>query len=141
MSKTAFAEKRAVVTGGAQGIGRAIAERLRDGGAQVCLWDMDADLGLEVADQMGAGVVARAVDVTDYKAVADAATETSKQFGGIDILVNNAGISGPNVPTWEYPVEDWRQVLDIDLNGVFYCCRSVVPIMHSGKYGRIVNIA
>ena len=141
MSKTAFAKKRAVVTGGAQGIGRAIAERLHDGGAQVCLWDMDADLGLGVADEIGTGVAARAVDVTDYKAVADAATATAEQFGGIDILVNNAGISGPNVPTWEYPVEDWRQVLDIDLNGVFYCCRSVVPIMLSGKYGRIVNIA
>ena len=141
MSKTAFAKKRAVVTGGAQGIGRAIAERLHDGGAQVCLWDMDADLGLGVADEIGTGVAARAVDVTDYKAVADAAAATAEQFGGIDILVNNAGISGPNVPTWEYPVEDWRQVLDIDLNGVFYCCRSVVPIMLSGKYGRIVNIA
>ena len=94
-----------------------------------------------MAEQMGRSVAARAVDVTDYKAVADAARATFEQFGGIDILVNNAGISGPNVPTWEYPVEDWKQVLDIDLNGVFYCCRSVVPIMLSGKYGRIVNIA
>ena len=90
---------------------------------------------------MGRSVAARAVDVTDYKAVADAARATFEQFGGIDILVNNAGISGPNVPTWEYPVEDWKQVLDIDLNGVFYCGRSVVPIMLSGIYGRIVNIA
>ena len=141
MSKTAFSGKRAVITGAAQGIGRAIAERLRDGGAQVCLWDVDTDLGSRMAEQMGRSVVARAVDVTDYKAVADAARATFEQFGGIDILVNNAGISGPNAPTWEYPVEDWKQVLDIDLNGVFYCCRSVVPIMLSGKYGRIVNIA
>jgi len=73
--------------------------------------------------------------------VAAAAVGVASSFGGIDILVNNAGISGPNVPTWEYPVEDWRQVLDIDLNGVFYCCRAVVPIMREGGYGRIVNIA
>jgi len=141
MTKTVFAGRRAVVTGAAQGIGRAIAERLHEGGAQVCLWDMDTALASAAAEEMGEGAFARAVDVTDDKAVADAAAATAEQIGGIDILVNNAGISGPNVPTWEYPVEDWRQVLDIDLNGVFYCCRAVVPIMLSGDYGRIVNIA
>ena len=141
MTKTVFAGRRAIVTGAAQGIGRAIAERLLDGGAQVCLWDMDAALASAVAAEMGEGATARAVDVTDDQAVADAAAATAEQIGGIDILVNNAGISGPNVPTWEYPVDDWRQVLDIDLNGVFYCCRAIVPIMLKGDYGRIVNIA
>ncbi|MEC8137152.1 MAG: SDR family NAD(P)-dependent oxidoreductase, partial [Pseudomonadota bacterium] len=91
--------------------------------------------------EMGEGATARAVDVTDDQAVADAAAVTAEQIGGVEILVNNAGISGPNVPTWEYPVDDWRQVLDIDLNGVFYCCRAIVPIMLKGDYGRIVNIA
>ena len=91
--------------------------------------------------EMGERATARAVDVTDDKAVADAAAVTAEQIGGVEILVNNAGISGPNVPTWEYPVDDWRQVLDIDLNGVFYCCRAIVPIMLKGDYGRIVNIA
>ena len=141
MTKTVFAGRRAIVTGAAQGIGRAIAERLHDGGAQVCLWDMDAALAYAAAAEMGEGATARAVDVTDDQAVADAAAVTAEQIGGVDILVNNAGISGPNVPTWEYPVDDWRQVLDIDLNGVFYCCRAIVPIMLKGDYGRIVNIA
>ena len=141
MTKTVFAGRRAIVTGAAQGIGRAIAERLHDGGAQVCLWDMDAALASAVAAEMGEGATARAVDVTDDQAVADAAALTAEQIGGVEILVNNAGISGPNVPTWEYPVDDWRQVLDIDLNGVFYCCRAIVPIMLKGDYGRIVNIA
>ena len=141
MTKTVFAGRRAIVTGAAQGIGRAIAERLHDGGAQVCLWDMDAALASAVAAEMGEGATARAVDVTDDQAVADAAAVTAEQIGGVEILVNNAGISGPNVPTWKYPVDDWRQVLDIDLNGVFYCCRAIVPIMLKGDYGRIVNIA
>ena len=141
MTKTVFAGRRAIVTGAAQGIGRAIAERLHDGGAQVCLWDMDAALASAAAAEMGEGATACAVDVTDDQAVADAAAVTAEQIGGVDILVNNAGISGPNVPTWEYPVDDWRQVLDIDLNGVFYCCRAIVPIMLKGDYGRIVNIA
>ena len=141
MTKTVFAGRRAIVTGAAQGIGRAIAERLHDGGAQVCLWDMDVALASAAAAEMGEGATARAVDVTDDQAVADAAAVTAEQIGGVEILVNNAGISGPNVPTWEYPVDDWRQVLDIDLNGVFYCCRAIVPIMLKGDYGRIVNIA
>ena len=102
---------------------------------------MDAALASAAAAEMGDGATARAVDVTDDQAVADAAAVTAEQIGGLEILVNNAGISGPNVPTWEYPVDDWRQVLDIDLNGVFYCCRAIVPIMLKGDYGRIVNIA
>ena len=81
------------------------------------------------------------VDVTNPSSVIQATQDTVKQMGGIDILVNNAGISGPNLPTWEYPIEDWKQVIDIDLNGVFYCCRTVVPIMMSSGYGRIINIS
>lgn len=141
MNQLDHSGRRAVVTGGAQGIGRAIAERLLAGGASVCLWDADGALAAEVAETLGENASAQALDVTDPDAVAAAAEATAKALGGIDILVNNAGISGPNAPTWEYPVEAWRQVLDIDLNGVFYCCRAVVPVMQSAGYGRIVNIA
>lgn len=141
MNQIDLKDRCAVVTGGAQGIGRAIAERLLESGARVCLWDADGALAAEVAKELGPTASSQALDVTDSDAVAAAAVGVASSFGGIDILVNNAGISGPNVPTWEYPVEDWRQVLDIDLNGVFYCCRAVVPIMREGGYGRIVNIA
>lgn len=141
MNQLDHSGRRAVVTGGAQGIGRAIAEKLLAGGAHVCLWDADGELANAVAAELGPKVSAHALDVTDPDAVAKAATTTANAMGGIDILVNNAGISGPNMPTWEYPVEDWKQVLDIDLNGVFYCCRSVVPVMRESGYGRVVNIA
>ena len=134
--------RRAVVTGGAQGIGRAIAERLIVSGAAVTLWDRDTgelDAAREAIGGRDTGAVA--VDVADPAAVERAAAETVGAAGRIDILVNNAGIAGPNATTWEYPVDEWRQVIDIDLNGVFYCCRAVVPHMIERGYGRIVNIA
>jgi NAD(P)-dependent dehydrogenase (short-subunit alcohol dehydrogenase family) len=141
MNENRLSGRCAVVTGGAQGIGRAIAERFLAEGAKVCLWDADGDLVADVAGQLGGNAHSQQLDVTDPDGVATAAEATVSAMGGIDILVNNAGISGPNVPTWEYPVEDWLQVLDIDLNGVFYCCRAVVPIMRESGYGRVVNIA
>jgi 2-dehydro-3-deoxy-L-rhamnonate dehydrogenase (NAD+) len=141
MNENRLSGRCAVVTGGAQGIGRAIAERFLAEGARVCLWDADGDLAADVAGQLGGNAHSQELDVTDPGAVAKAAEATASAMGGIDILVNNAGISGPNVPTWEYPVEDWLQVLNIDLNGVFYCCRAVVPIMRAAGYGRVVNIA
>jgi 3-oxoacyl-[acyl-carrier protein] reductase len=135
--------RRAVVTGGAQGIGRAVAERLLASGAAVALWDRDQALvdatRAELASQ--GTVQALAVDVTDLAAVESATTATRQTLGGIDILINNAGIAGPNHPLWEYPPEAWRQVVEIDLNGVFYCCRAVVPLMLAQNYGRIVNVA
>ena len=141
MNENRLSDRCAVVTGGAQGIGRAIAERFLAEDAKVCLWDSDGDLAADVAGHMGGNAYSQQIDVTDPDAVARAAETTASAMGGIDILVNNAGISGPNAPTWEYPVKDWLQVLNIDLNGVFYCCRSVVPIMRSAGYGRVVNIA
>jgi len=133
----------AVVTGGAQGIGRAIAERLLASGASVCLWDRDTDLVAATAVELAAQGKVHAVtaDVTDLSAVEAAAADTASVLGPIDILVNNAGISGPNHPLWEYPAQEWRRVIDIDLTGVFHCCRTVVPAMVSRGYGRIVNIA
>lgn len=135
--------QRAIVTGGAQGIGRAIAERLLDSGASVALWDADeAAMAQTLRELSGRGTLAAVeVDVTDFGSVDAATEETRARLGGIDILVNNAGISGPNLPTWEYPVEAWNQVLAIDLNGVFHCCRAVAPVLIEQNYGRVVNIA
>lgn len=134
-------KKRAVVTGAAQGIGKAISERLLASGASVALWDMDETLLGETAGALGAQAHGVTVDVTDPDSVATAVEQTSSAIGGIDILVNNAGISGPNMPTWDYPVEDWLRVINLDLNAVFYCCRAVAPLLKAQDYGRIVNIA
>jgi NAD(P)-dependent dehydrogenase (short-subunit alcohol dehydrogenase family) len=132
-----------VVTGGAQGIGRAITERLLASGARVSLWDRDAALMAAAARELSSrGAVHTAVaDVSSAPDVEAAAAATIAVFGGIDILVANAGITGPTVKTWEYPVEEWRRVIDVDLTGVFLCCRAVVPVMREQRYGRIVNIA
>ncbi|PWC37265.1 SDR family NAD(P)-dependent oxidoreductase [Azospirillum sp. TSO22-1] len=133
--------RRAVVTGGAQGIGRAVAERLLTSGATVALWDQDAALAGQTAAQLGSAAHAVAADVTDAASVDAALAETTTRLGGIDILVANAGISGPNLKVWEYPPEEWRRVLEIDLTGVFLCCRAVVPGMIARNYGRIVCTA
>jgi 2-dehydro-3-deoxy-L-rhamnonate dehydrogenase (NAD+) len=135
--------RRAVVTGGAQGIGRAIAERLLASGAAVSLWDRDRGLVEATRGELaGRGTVdVQAIDLTDLGAVEDAAGATRAALGGIDILVCNAGIAGPNHPLWEYPPDAWRQVIEVDLNAVFYCCRAVVPLMIGQNYGRIVNVA
>ena len=136
-------QRRAVVTGAAKGIGRAIAARLLTAGAAVCLWDWAPEtLTSTTHDLRTLGTVeAVTVDVTDPAAVSAAVQATREQLGGIDILVNNAGISGPNHPLWEYPLEAWRQVVEVNLLGTFYCCRAVVPIMLERGYGRIINIA
>ena len=135
--------RRAIVTGGAQGLGRAIAERLQASGASVYVWDFDAAAMRHAqADWPGGGPAGWIeVDVSDPDAVEAALRETQASAAGIDIVVNNAGISGPNMTTWEYPVDDWRRVIDIDLNGPYLVCRAVVPQMKDAAYGRIVNIA
>lgn len=135
--------KRAVVTGAAQGIGFAIAERFIASGAHVACWDRDADLLDKAATDLGGAprAVPVSVDVTDYAAVEAAVAETTRALGGIDILINNAGIAGANAPVHEYPLDEWKRVVDIDLNGVFHCCRAVVPGMIEQGYGRIVNTA
>ena len=143
MNRIDLEGKRAVITGGAQGIGRAIAERLLASGAAVSLWDRDQSLVEATRDELApqGTVDAQAVDVTDLAGVEGAARATAAALGGIDILVNNAGIAGPNYPLWEYPPQAWREVIEIDLNAVFYCCRAVVPLMIAQNYGRIVNVA
>lgn len=133
--------KRAAVTGGAQGIGYAIAKKLLSQGAQVALWDQDEALMVEAVASLGEGARGVAVDVTDPGSIDAAVSESWETTGGVDILVNNAGIAGPATPVWDYPLDEWRRVIEIDLNGVFYCCRAVSPVMKAQDYGRIVNIA
>ena len=138
-----LAGRVAVVTGGAQGIGRAVTSRFAQSGAKVAIWDRDTALAEKTAAELGAKgqVLAIACDMTDFASVTAAAQATVKATGRIDILVNNAGISGPNATVADYPVEDWRRVLDLDLNGVFFGCKAVVPAMVAQGYGRIVNVA
>jgi 2-dehydro-3-deoxy-L-rhamnonate dehydrogenase (NAD+) len=135
--------RRAVVTGGAQGIGLAIAERLLRSGAAVALWDQSpatlAAAAGELAELGRAEMVN--VDVTRPTDVEAAAAATRKALGGIDILVCNAGIAGPTMPLWEYPAAEWHRVIDIDLSGVFHCLRAVVPLMIAQNYGRICSTA
>jgi 2-dehydro-3-deoxy-L-rhamnonate dehydrogenase (NAD+) len=133
--------RTAIVTGAAQGIGLAIAERLLASGAYVYLWDWDEARLDDLIPSLGPNALGVAVDVTDPDGIAEAAQYVAERAGGIDILVANAGISGANAPVADYPVDEWRRVIEIDLNGVFYCCRAIVPFMQAAGYGRIVNIA
>ncbi len=133
-----FQGQTAVVTGGASGIGRAVAERLRAEGASVAVWDR-ATLPAPADD---AGTYRSiALDLTDAAAVDAAAKETVKALGGIDVLVCSAGVAGKNATLWEYPLDEWRNVFDINVHALFYCNRAVVPYMREKNYGRIVNIA
>ena len=135
--------RHAVITGGAQGLGFAIAERLIASGASVSLWDRDGGLLQDAADKLRdlGAVTTEVMDVSDAASVKSATDSTIARHGSIDILVASAGIAGPNFKTWEYPVDAWRQVMEINLTGVFLCCRAIVPHMIERNYGRIVNIS
>ena len=139
MNKIDLKDKVAVVTGGAQGFGLAIVEKFLASDAKIIIWDKDKEMMSSL--NLGDNVHTVEVDVTNFDSV-NKATEQSLQISNsIDILVNNAGIAGPSYKTWEYPIEEWQKVIDIDLSGVFYCCKSVVPHMIEKNYGKIVNIA
>jgi 3-oxoacyl-[acyl-carrier protein] reductase len=133
--------RAAIVTGGAVGIGRAIADRLTASGARVAVWDRDGAAAEKAAREIGSGAVTMTVDVTDPKSVDAATAATAKAFGKIDILVNNAGIAGPTAKLWEYPLAELKATMAVNLEGPFNCCHAVVPHMVQAKYGRIVNIA
>ena len=133
--------KVAIVTGAAQGIGRAIAERLLNSGAQVWLWDRDEHVLAETTTQLGENARSLCVDVSAFENVIAAVQTVADAAGQIDIMVNNAGISGVNTTVADYPVDEWQRVIEINLNGVFYGCKAVVPHMITRGYGRIVNIA
>ena len=141
MNQLDLAGRHAVVTGGVTGLGFAIARRLLESGAQVTLWDIDTAALEHAKAQWGATVGTVGVDVGEPAGVAAAARQTAQLHPAIDILVNCAGITGPNAKLWDYPVNAWQQVMQVNLNGVFYCCREVVPLMRAQNYGRIVNIA
>ena len=131
--------RAAAVTGGASGIGLAIARRLAASGAALSLWDADAGALAAAAPELGAH--AAQVDVRDYAAVERARDATIAALGRLDILVTSAGITGPNLPTWEYPLDGWRDVLDVNLSGTFHCLRAAAAPMRAAGYGRIVAIA
>jgi 3-oxoacyl-[acyl-carrier protein] reductase len=143
MNKIDLQGKNAVVTGGARGIGFAIAQRLLASGARCSLWDLDGDALRAAAKSLGAKdqVHTATVNVTQAESVQAATEETFRVFGSLDVLVNNAGIAGATKKTWEFTPAEWQEVLQVDLFGVFLCCRAVVPKMIEKGYGRIVNIA
>ncbi|WP_076998224.1 SDR family NAD(P)-dependent oxidoreductase [Variovorax sp. KK3] len=141
MNQLDFEGRHAVVTGGATGLGRGIAQRLIASGGSVTLWDRDAEAAEKTAWSLGPKAHALKVDVSQQPSVAKAVAGTLARAGRIDALVNSAGITGPNTKLWDYPVDAWREVMSVNLDGVFVCCREVVPQMHKQGWGRIVNIA
>jgi 3-oxoacyl-[acyl-carrier protein] reductase len=143
MNRIDLSHRTSVITGGAVGIGYATAERMLDSGAAASLWDRDADNLAKAEERLSARGTVRAVevDVAEPQAVAAAAEWTVAELGRIDILVNNAGVAGTVNKLWETPVEEWRRVIDINLNSMFLCCRAVIPNMIENGYGRIVNVA
>ena len=136
-----LANRIAVVTGGAQGIGRAVTERFLASGAKVAIWDHDMAVAEKTATSLGKNVVAVSCDVTSVASVQAARDATLKAFGRIDILINNAGITGPNGPVWDLKLADWQKVFAVNVEGPFNCCSALVPGMIAQNYGRIVNIA
>lgn len=144
MNRLDFEGRHAVVTGGATGLGFGIAQRLVASGGSVTLWDRDEAAAVRAAEALGAKAFALKVDVTQQPSVAKAVAATLAHAPRIDALVNSAGITGPNIKLWDYPVDDWRQVMEVNVNGVFLCCREVVAQMRrqgAKGEGRIVNIA
>jgi len=132
----------AVVTGGAQGFGLAITERFIEAGAKVVIWDIDENAAREAIDKVKSEHLShQIVDVTNFEIVNKNLEEVEKKYGKIDIFVNNAGIAGMNTTVAEYPLDEWKKVMNLNLNSVFYCCKAVVPFMLKNDYGRIVNIA
>ncbi|MGB3278791.1 MAG: SDR family NAD(P)-dependent oxidoreductase [Pseudorhodobacter sp.] len=136
-----FEGKTAIVTGGAQGIGGAVAASLAKAGARVAIWDMDGDLAAKTAQALGNGAIACSVDVAEWASVQAGFAATAKAFGRVDMLVNSAGIAGANAPVADYPVEEFQRIVAINLTGTFLVNKAVVPMMEAQNYGRIVNIA
>ena len=137
-----FNDKTAVITGGAQGFGLAISKRIIESGGKVVIWDID-EIAVETAlKEINSNDLSfKKVDVTNFKEIEKALLETENELGKIDLFVNNAGITGMNAKVWDYPLDEWKKVIELDLNSTFYCCKAVVPHMIKNNYGRIVNIA
>ena len=139
MNQIDLKDKVAIITGGAQGFGYSMVERFSKSGANVVIWDKDEELLKSLT--LPENVNYELVDITSYDSVQKSTIATLEKNNKIDILINNAGIAGPSFKTWEYPIDQWQNVIDIDLTGLFYCCKSIVPHMIKANYGRIVNIA
>ena len=142
MIKYDLNDRVAVVTGEAQGFGLAITEGFIEAGAKVIIWDIDENAAKEAIDKVKSENLShQVVDVTNFEIVNKNLDEVEKKYGKIDIFVNNAGIAGMNTTVAEYPLDEWKKVMNLNLNSVFYCCKAVVPFMLKNDYGRIVNIA
>jgi len=135
-------DRVAIITGGAQGFGLAISKRIIQSGGKVVIWDID-EIAIESAlnEISSKNLSFKKVDVTNFVEIEKALLETENELGKIDIFVNNAGITGMNAKVWDYPLDEWKKVIELDLNSTFYCCKAVVPHMIKNNYGRIVNIA
>ena len=132
----------AIITGGAQGFGLAISKRIIQSGGKVVIWDIDENAIKSAIDEISSENLSfKKVDVINFVEIENALLETEKELGKIDIFVNNAGITGMNAKVWDYPLDEWKKVIELDLNSTFYCCKAVVPHMIKNNYGRIVNIA
>ena len=132
----------AIITGGAQGFGLAISKRIIQSGGKVVIWDIDENAVETALKEINSNDLSfKKVDVTNFEAIEKALLETENELGKIDLFVNNAGITGMNAKVWDYPLDEWKKVIELDLNSTFYCCKAVVPHMIKNNYGRIVNIA
>ena len=142
MNNIDLKNKIAIVTGGAQGFGLATSKRLIESGATVIIWDIDKQEAEKAKNSLNSKKFSyQIVDVTNFTEVDANIKEIEKLHKKIDIFVNNAGMTGKNAKVWEYPVDEWKKVMKLNLDGTYYCCKAVVPIMIKNNYGRIVNIA
>ena len=142
MNKYNFSERLAIVTGGAQGFGLAITKRIIQSGGKVIIWDIDKKAVEKAQKEIESdNFNFQIVDVTDFNIIESSIKDLEEQFDKIDIFVNNAGITGMNAKVWDYPIEEWKKVIELDLNSTFYCCKAIVPHMIKNNYGRIINIA
>ena len=142
MIKYDLNKRVAIVTGGAQGFGLAVSERFIEAGAKVIIWDIDEEAIKKALEKVNSENLSyQIVDVSNFENINKSLLETERKHGKIDIFINNAGIAGVNTTVAEYPLDEWKKVIDLNLNSVFYCCKAVVPFMEKNNYGRIVNIA
>jgi 3-oxoacyl-[acyl-carrier protein] reductase len=142
MNNLDLKDRVAIITGGAQGFGLAISKRIIQSGGKVVIWDIDeAAVESALKEINSKDLSSKKVNVTNFAEIEKALLETENELGKIDIFVNNAGITGMNAKVWDYPLEEWKKVIELDLNPTFYCCKAVVPHMIKNNYGRIVNIA
>ena len=142
MNKYNFENRNAVVTGGAQGFGYAISKKILESGGNVIIWDIDKSAIDKAKKELNSNNFHfQQVNVTDFNNIKNAINETETKFRKIDIFVNNAGMTGINAKVWEYPLDEWKKVIDLNLNATFYCCKAIVPHKIKNNYGRIINIA